>query len=508
MRWPAGRMWIWPRSPSEPIRTGSRSFSRTSGQARRGGRPGGHHRRGDVRASYGNVFDGTRRGTPSVAWRGTSTASRRTPPISRTRHLPGLRPEPAPIADIRDARILVILGDSVTTDHIAPAGDIAENSPAGRFLKGRGVEKKDFNTYGARRGNDRVMARATFANIRLRSSWCRRRGRGHGPSTLGERMDVFDAAIRYRRTACRWWSSPARNTAAGRPGIGRQGSDAGVGRHRRELRADSPEQSDRDGRLALAVQARPGRRSRSASPARSGLTHPGVGDRLLAPGRHGRGRAAGRDHNLVVAANGSIAVEIGYYRNGGILQTVLRKMLKGCRRWGRTSGGARCGEQSWRRSFSVDCWRRHHRSAQPRPTGSGPSPSSPCAMTSRPGAGRRGPGRVGRMATAPRSPRPSGTPTPRCARRRSDRSRRCGRSGDPAVDRLFLRGVEQMQRQELDDAIEDLHGHHRAETGVRRGVEQARDGVYLAGELDRSLADCDEVLKRNPAHFGACSGTG
>lgn len=76
---------------------------------------------------------------------------------------------PGGLRDIRGARILALLGDSVTTDHISPAGDIAEKSPAGHYLKEHGVVKRDFNTYGARRGNDRVLVRGTFANIRLKN---------------------------------------------------------------------------------------------------------------------------------------------------------------------------------------------------------------------------------------------------------------------------------------------------------------------------------------------------
>jgi aconitate hydratase len=81
----------------------------------------------------------------------------------------GLSMQPAPLKGIADARVLAIFGDSITTDHISPAGDIAAASPAGDFLKARGVEKKDFNSYGARRGNDRIMVRGTFANIRLKN---------------------------------------------------------------------------------------------------------------------------------------------------------------------------------------------------------------------------------------------------------------------------------------------------------------------------------------------------
>src|SRR5437773_2590611 len=92
-----------------------------------------------------------------------------------------------------------MLGDSVTTDHISPAGDIAENSPAGRFLKSRGVARRDFNSYGSRRGNDRVMVRGTFANIRLKNLMLPGVEGGvtvHVPS--GEVLPIYDAAMRYR----------------------------------------------------------------------------------------------------------------------------------------------------------------------------------------------------------------------------------------------------------------------------------------------------------------------
>ncbi len=80
-----------------------------------------------------------------------------------------LAPEPSPIQPLRGARVLAALGDSVTTDHISPAGNIAASSPAGKYLLEHGVQQADFNSYGARRGNDRVMTRGTFANIRIRN---------------------------------------------------------------------------------------------------------------------------------------------------------------------------------------------------------------------------------------------------------------------------------------------------------------------------------------------------
>mgnify|MGYP002019083061 CR=1 FL=1 len=81
----------------------------------------------------------------------------------------GLGEEPEPVEDIRDARILALLGDSVTTDHISPAGSFKPDSPAGRYLQSRGVAPKDFNSYGSRRGNHEVMMRGTFANVRIRN---------------------------------------------------------------------------------------------------------------------------------------------------------------------------------------------------------------------------------------------------------------------------------------------------------------------------------------------------
>lgn len=110
-----------------------------------------------------------------------------------------LPPRPEPIRPIAGARVLAMLGDSVTTDHISPAGSIAADSPAGRYLQERGVTPKDFNSYGSRRGNDRVMTRGTFANIRLRNLLAPGTEGGvtrHLPS--GEQMPIYDAAMRYQ----------------------------------------------------------------------------------------------------------------------------------------------------------------------------------------------------------------------------------------------------------------------------------------------------------------------
>jgi aconitate hydratase len=122
------------------------------------------------RSSYGEVFDGDAnwRGldVPTgdrFAWDAESTY------IAKAPYFDGMEPEPSPVTDIENARVLAKLGDSVTTDHISPAGAIKKDAPAGRYLQEKGVEVRDFNSYGSRRGNHEVMIRGTFANIRLRN---------------------------------------------------------------------------------------------------------------------------------------------------------------------------------------------------------------------------------------------------------------------------------------------------------------------------------------------------
>ncbi len=152
------------------------------------------------RVRYADVFagDDTWRGleTPAgdlYAWDPDSTYVRRPP------YFDGMPLEPGTVEDIAGARCLVMLGDSVTTDHVSPAGSIKPDSPAGAYLVEHGVERREFNSYGSRRGNHEVMVRGTFANVRLRNllvpgsegTWT-----VHVPS--GEEMTIFDAAERYR----------------------------------------------------------------------------------------------------------------------------------------------------------------------------------------------------------------------------------------------------------------------------------------------------------------------
>jgi aconitate hydratase len=151
------------------------------------------------RKSYGEVFDGDERWNglevptgERFAWDDESTYVRQPP------YFEGLPPEPTPVEDFDGARVLAKLGDSVTTDHISPAGSIKEDSPAGSYLKEHGVERRDFNSYGSRRGNHEVMMRGTFANIRLRNQLAPGTEGGvtrHLPG--GEEMSIYEAAMKY-----------------------------------------------------------------------------------------------------------------------------------------------------------------------------------------------------------------------------------------------------------------------------------------------------------------------
>jgi aconitate hydratase len=150
---------------------------------------------------YGDVFKGPKQwqaievtgGTDTYSWPAGSTYVKNPP------YFEGMTMEPAPIAALTGARILAILGDSITTDHISPAGNIKKSSPAGEFLSQHQVLQKDFNSYGARRGNDDVMVRGTFANIRIKNEMLENVEGGftrHYPS--GDQLAIYDAAIRYK----------------------------------------------------------------------------------------------------------------------------------------------------------------------------------------------------------------------------------------------------------------------------------------------------------------------
>jgi aconitate hydratase len=244
-----------------------------------------------------------------------------------------LGPEAPAIKEIRGARVLVLLGDSVTTDHISPAGDIAENSPAGRYLAERGVTKKDFNSYGSRRGNDRVMVRGTFANIRLKNLLVPGTEGGvtiHLPE--GDSMSIFDAAMRYREEGVpllvvagkEYGSGSSRDWAAKGPFL------LGV----RAVLAESFERIHRSNLVGMGVlplEFRPGESAASLGlDGREVYDIAGL-DNSIRPRASlevvatASGRAPVR---FTATARLDSEIEVDYYRNGGILPAVLRHFLR------------------------------------------------------------------------------------------------------------------------------------------------------------------------------------
>ena len=244
-----------------------------------------------------------------------------------------LSPEPDAVGDITGARVLAMVGDSVTTDHISPAGSIAVDSPAGRYLVSRGVESSDFNSYGSRRGNHEVMMRGTFANIRFRNLLAPGTEGGvtvHLPD--GEEMSIFDAAMRYRDEGTpliviagkEYGTGSSRDWAAKGPGL------LGV----KAAMAESFERIHRSNLVGMGVL--PLQFEDGEDPESLGLTGcevfdiAGIGDGLR-PLQSVAVTARSEDGNsrtFQATVRIDTPVEIDYYRNGGILQTVLRSLLR------------------------------------------------------------------------------------------------------------------------------------------------------------------------------------
>jgi aconitate hydratase len=238
---------------------------------------------------------------------------------------------PPPLADVHGARVLAVLGDSVTTDHISPAGSIPVDSPAGKYLIANGVKPHEFNSYGARRGNHEVMVRGTFANIRLRNQLA---PGTEGGWTLylpgGEKMSIYDAAVKYRE--------------AGVPLLVIAGKEYGSGSSRdwaakgtrllgaRAVIAESYERIHRSNLIGMGVI--PLEFQNGDTRESLGLTGHEVFDiegiASLAPGKSISVRAKsddGKTKQFSVIARVDTPEEVSYYHHGGILQYVLRQML-------------------------------------------------------------------------------------------------------------------------------------------------------------------------------------
>jgi aconitase A len=285
---------------------------------------------------YSHVFEGDDRwralplpeaGSGLFAWDSASTYVRKPP------FFEGLTPEPEPVGDITGARVLVSVGDSVTTDHISPAGSIPTSSPAGRYLQEQGVTPRDFNSYGARRGNHEVMVRGTFANIRLRNQLVPGR-EGYWTVYLpsGDEMTIYDASLRYQ--------------AEGTPLVVIAGKEYGSGSSRdwaakgplllgiRATLAESYERIHRSNLVGMGIlplQFKPGESRESL-----GLTGHEVYDIVgiggeLKPRQEMTVRVHREDGStteLRAIARLDSNVDITYYRNGGILQAVLRRLVR------------------------------------------------------------------------------------------------------------------------------------------------------------------------------------
>ncbi len=283
------------------------------------------------RNEYRQVFAGNETweqvavpGGKQYNWSSASTYIRRPP------FFEGLSLEIPAAAPIDSARVLLLLGDSVTTDHISPAGAIPEESPAANWLREQGIKREEFNTYGSRRGNHEVMMRGTFGNIRIRNGMVPEVEGGytlHIPS--GQQMFVFDAAARYRAEKV--------------PLIVLAGKEYGAGSSRdwaakgtfllgvRAVIAESYERIHRSNLIGMGVL--PLQFSDGQSALGLGLTGTetysierptGPRQRLSVTANPG----AGSEKKFTVSSRIDTAVELDYYRNGGILHTVLRRMAQ------------------------------------------------------------------------------------------------------------------------------------------------------------------------------------
>jgi aconitate hydratase len=276
--------------------------------------------RGDERWQAMRVPEGDR-----FAWDAKSTY------VRKPTFFDGMTPSPAPIRDLAGARVLVKLGDSVTTDHISPAGSIAKDSPAGRYLIEHGVELKEFNSYGARRGNHEVMVRGTFANIRLRNElvpgveggWTR-----HLPD--GEKLSIFDASVRYEKEGV-----PLLVIAGKEYGSGSSRDWAAKGTMMLGVRAVIAESYERIHRsnligmgvLPLEFRAGQNRESLGLSGEESyevtGIAS-GLAPRSTVTVT--ATAAGGAKKSFAALCRIDTPVELEYYRHGGILPFVLRQL--------------------------------------------------------------------------------------------------------------------------------------------------------------------------------------
>ncbi len=284
---------------------------------------------------YGEVFEGDERWKALEVPSGdTFTWEERSTYIKRPPFFDDMPVTPAPIRDIRGARVLALLGDSVTTDHISPAGSIPEDGPAGQYLIAQGVAPADFNSFGARRGNHEVMVRGTFGNIRLRNKLAPGTEGGwtvHQPG--GKQMRIYDAAMKYRGEGV-----PLIVIAGKEYGTGSSRDWAAKGPQLLGVRAVIAESFERIHRSNLAgMGILPLQLEEGDTPAKLGLdgsetySITGIADRLATGGTLTVTAEAtgGRKVTFEAGVRLDTPREVEYFRHGGILQYVLRNLLSG-----------------------------------------------------------------------------------------------------------------------------------------------------------------------------------
>ncbi|MDB5094383.1 MAG: acnA, partial [Candidatus Eremiobacteraeota bacterium] len=284
------------------------------------------------RARYADVFAGDARWSSMQVPAGERYAwDEKSEYVKRPPYFDGMPKQPAAVQDIRGARVLAVLGDSVTTDHISPAGNIAKTSPAAKYLLSKGVQHADFNSYGARRGNHEVMVRGTFANIRLRNALV--------PGVEGgvtrylpanEQMSIFDASEKYRADG-----TPLMILAGKEYGSGSSRDWAAKGPYLLGIKAVIAESFERIHRSNLiGMGILPLQYTQGATRESLGLTGEetfaieGVAAKLE-PGMNVKVTATAAD-GAVKTFDALLRIdtpdEADYYRHGGILQYVLRSL--------------------------------------------------------------------------------------------------------------------------------------------------------------------------------------
>jgi aconitate hydratase len=290
-------------------------------------------KQGDFQEVYDVIFDGSTdwqnlavSSDEKFEWRQDSTYIKEAP------FFENLQATPAPISDISGARVLLYLGDSVTTDHISPAGSFREDSAAGHYLIGHGVEKNDFNSYGSRRGNHEVMMRGTFANVRIRNKIADREGGFSRYLPTGEVLTVYDTAMNYQKNG-----TPLVVLAGKEYGSGSSRDWAAKGTYLLGVKAviaESYERIHRSNLVGMGVAPLVFVDGQNAEILALDGTETfdikGLADDLV-PHKILDVRAVhsnGKITEFQVKARMDSAIEIEYYKNSGILQYVLRDYLK------------------------------------------------------------------------------------------------------------------------------------------------------------------------------------